>query len=143
VLLPLYEAELPMEAAPVTATNGRGAGRRILVVDEDPAVHRLVSALFAPEGHAIESVRSGEQALRLAREGEYDMIIADVRMAAGSAQLFTHALLHACPHTRGRLVVACAGEEDLPIAPGDQPVHRVTKPFNPRDLRTVAREILQ
>jgi hypothetical protein len=40
-------------------------------------------------------------------------------------------------------VIACAGGEDLPPPLAEQPVHRVTKPFNPRDLRTVAREILQ
>jgi CheY-like chemotaxis protein len=118
------------------------AGRRILVVDEDPAVHRLLSALFAPEGHAVESVRTGEQALRLAQEGEYDLIIVDARMAAGAAEPFAHALLDACPQVRHRLIVACAGE-DLPAPLAEQPVRQVTKPFNLRDLRTVAREILQ
>jgi CheY-like chemotaxis protein len=113
------------------------------VVDEDPAVHRLVNALFAPEGHEVESVRSGEQALQLARDGEYDMIIADVRMAAGSSQPFTRALLQACPHTHSRLVVACSGEDDLSGIPTEQAIRRVTKPFSPRDLRTVAQEILQ
>jgi hypothetical protein len=72
---------------------------------------------------------------------EYDMIIADVRMAAGSAQPFAHVLLHTCPHARNRLVVACPGEEELPSA--EVPVRRVKKPFNPRDLRSVAKEILQ
>ena len=143
VTLPLYEAELPLEGVSAGATNGRRVARRILVVDEDPAVHRLVSALFAPEGHAIESVRSGEQALKLAQEGEYDMIIADVRVATGAAQPFTNALLNACPHTQNRLVIACSGDEDLPLALTDHPVRRLRKPFNPRDLRTLAREILQ
>jgi two-component system NtrC family sensor kinase len=143
VTLPFYEAEVPAEVAPAAGANGRPRGRRILVVDEDPAVHRLVSALFAPDGHAVESVRSGDQALRLAREGQYDMIIADVRMAAGTAEPFTHALLHACPHTRSRLVIACAGEEEPSPPFAGQPVRRVRKPFNPRDLRTVAKEILQ
>jgi two-component system response regulator AtoC len=124
--------------------SSRGSARRILVVDEDPAVHRMVSALFAPEGHAVESVRSGEQALRLARAGEYDLIIADVRMAAGAAEPFAYALLDACPEARGRLVVACAGEEELPEQLlAKQPLRRVTKPFNLRDLRTLAKEILQ
>jgi two-component system NtrC family sensor kinase len=132
---PLLEEPLPTQKCP--------AARRILVVDEDPAVHRLLSALFAPEGHAVESVRSGEQALRLAREGEYDLIIADVRMAAGAAEPFAHALLDVCPEARGRLVVACAGEEDLPAPLSEQALRRVTKPFNLRDLRMVAREILQ
>jgi two-component system NtrC family sensor kinase len=138
ITLPLYEVETPVAAAPI-ATNGR-TRRRILVVDEDPAVHRLVNALFAPEGYAVESVRSGEQALKLAQEGEYDMIIADARMGAGSAQPFLHVLLHTCPHARNRLVVACRGEEEMPSS---EQVRRVQKPFNPQDLRSVAKEILQ
>jgi CheY-like chemotaxis protein len=145
ITMPLFEAELPAPMDELPSQEGsRLSARRILVVDEDPAVHRLVSALFAPEGHAVESVRSGEQALRLAREGVYDLIIADVRMAAGTAEPFAHALLVACPEARGRLVVACAGEEELPDPLlATQPLRRVTKPFNLRDLRTVAQEIFQ
>jgi two-component system NtrC family sensor kinase len=144
IILPLFEAELPAAVEESPAQSSRLSARRILVVDEDPAVARLVSALFAPEGHAVESVRSGEQALRLAREGEYDLIIADVRMAAGTAEPFAYALLDACPEARGRLVVACAGEEDLPDhLLAKQPLRRVAKPFNLRDLRTVAKEIFQ
>ena len=145
VILPLFEAELPAAAEETPAENGYPlAARRILVVDEDPAVHRLMTALFAPEGHAVHSVRSGEQALRLAREGEYDLIIADVRMAAGAAEPFAYALLDTCPQARGRLVVACAGEEDLPEhLLTKQTLRRVTKPFNLRDLKSVAQEILQ
>jgi DNA-binding response OmpR family regulator len=81
VTLPLYQSS-PVELLhpPTAASNGQPPKPRFLVVDEDPAVHRLVSALFAPEGHAVEAVRSGEQALRLAREGSYDMIIADIGM---------------------------------------------------------------
>ena len=113
-------------------------------MDEDPAVHRLVTALFAPDGHAVESVRSGEQALRLAREGDYDLIIADVRMAAGAAEPFAYALLDTCPQARGRLVVACTREEDLPEhLLTKQALRRVTKPFNLRDLKSVAKEIFQ
>jgi two-component system NtrC family sensor kinase len=144
ITLPLFEAEVPAASGePILRKNHRLAGRRILVVDEDPAVHRLVSALFAPEGHAVESVRSGEQALRMAREGQYDLIIVDARMAAGAAEPFAHALLDVCPEARGRLVVACAGEEDLPAPLSEPPLRRVKKPFNLRDLRTVAKEILQ
>ena len=113
------------------------------MVDEDPSVHRLLSALFAPDGHAVEAVRSGEQALRLAQEGRYDLIIADLRVAAGTSKPFARALLDACPEVRSRLVVACSGEEELPAGPGEYPLHRLSKPFNLRDLRSMAMEILQ
>jgi two-component system NtrC family sensor kinase len=142
--LPLFESEtLPASEAPAAAENGRPAARRILVVDEDPAVHRMLSALFTPEGYAVEAARTGEQGLRLAREREYDLIITDAHAAAGAQVLFAGALLDALPHARGRLVVACSGEEELPLPLAEGSVHRVRKPFNLRDLRTVANEILQ
>ena len=144
VTLPLLESEIPRAAEPEPhIVNGRSAERRILIVDEDPAVHRLLTALFTPEGHAVEAVRSGEQGLRLVREREYDLIIADVHAATGPAELFAHALLEAYPGASGRLVVVCSGEEELPGALAGRPVHRVRKPFNLRDLKAVANEIFQ
>jgi two-component system NtrC family sensor kinase len=144
VTLPLFESEAPAAEPPARLTrNGRGPRRRILVVDEDPSVHRLLSALFAPDGHAVEAVRSAEQGLKLARENDFDLIITDAGLPAGPAQLFAGALLDACPAFSGRLVVACSGEEDLPAPLAQQPIHRVRKPFNLRDLRTVANDILQ
>jgi PAS domain S-box-containing protein len=144
VTLPLYESEAlpPPENAAVPARSVV-EGRRILVVDEDPSVHRLLSALFAPDGHAVEAVRSGEQALRLAQEGRYDLIIADLRVAAGTSKPFARALLEACPEIRSRLVVTCSREEELAAGPGDHPLYRLSKPFNLRDLKSMAMEILQ
>jgi two-component system NtrC family sensor kinase len=143
ISLPWYPADAEFIADPKASTNGVAAGRRILVVDEDPAVHRLISAVFTPDGHAVESARSGEQALRLARDGEWDLIIADMRMATGASQPLTRVLLDLRPEIRERLVLACSGEEEVRTHAGEEKLRRVRKPFNPRDLRTVAKEIFQ
>ena len=144
VTLPLFQSDVTHDAdGTARGQNGRPGRRRILVVDEDPSVHRLLSALFASEGHAVEAVRTGDQALKLAQEREYDLIITDVGVSAGSSELFAGALLDACPAVRNRLVVACSGEDELPGPLAHQAIHRVRKPFNLRDLRTVANEILQ
>jgi two-component system, NtrC family, sensor kinase len=144
VTLPLYEPEsAPLRENVVPPHTSVVEGRRILVVDEDPAVHRLLSALFASDGHSVKAVRSGKQALRLAREGGYDLIIADLRVTAGTSEPFARALLDACPEVRSRLVVACSRGEELPAGPGGYAFRRVSKPFNLRDLKSVAMEILQ
>ena len=144
VTLPLYEPEsAPLRENTVPPQTSVVEGRRILVVDEDPAVHRLLSALFASDGHSVKAVRSGKQALRLAREGGYDLIIADLRVTAGTSEPFARALLDACPEVRSRLVVACSREEELPAGPGGYAFRRVSKPFNLRDLKSLAMEILQ
>jgi CheY-like chemotaxis protein len=126
-----------LEAPPV-----RRDTRRVLVVDADPGVHRLVNALLSPEGIEVEAVRTGEQALRLAAEREYDLIIADSRITAGPADLFVNALLTASPGKVDRLVLTYTGQLEPPDPLPDRPVLRARKPFNLRDLHALASQVL-
>jgi two-component system NtrC family sensor kinase len=140
VALPLHDAPAaPVE--PEVALPPR-EGRRVLVVDADPGVHRLVNALLAPEGIEVEAVRAGDQGLRLAGERAYDLIIADARATAGAAELFVHALASASPAAMDRLVVTYTGQaEPADLLPG-RPVPHARKPFNLRDLHALASQVL-
>ncbi|MGH7514488.1 MAG: ATP-binding protein [Gemmatimonadales bacterium] len=138
VALPLHDAP----AAPVEPVLPPPQGRRVLVVDADPGVHRLVNALLSPEGIEVESVRAGDQGLRLAGERAYDLIIADARATAGAAELFIHALAAASPAAMDRLVVTYTGQaEPADLLPG-RPVPHARKPFNLRDLHALASQVL-
>jgi two-component system NtrC family sensor kinase len=142
VTLPLHDApaETAEEAEPEPARPRES--RRVLVVDADPGVHRLVNALLSPEGMEVESVRTGEQGLRLAADRAYDLIIADARMTAGASELFVHALVAACPDAIDRLVLTYSDEAEPPDPLPDHPVPRARKPFNLRDLRALASQVL-
>jgi two-component system NtrC family sensor kinase len=138
VALPLHDAP----AAPVEPAPPPREGRRVLVVDADPGVHRLVNALLSPEGIEVEAVRAGDQGLRLAGERAYDLIIADARATAGPAELFVHALAAASPASMDRLVVTYTGQaEPADLLPG-RPVPHARKPFNLRDLHALASQVL-
>ena len=124
ITLPFYDApadmtDEPHMPAPALAPQ---EGRRILLVHGDPAAHRMVSALFGPAGHSVEVIRSGEQALRVAKEGGFDLIIADARMTAGAAELFVQALTAAWPALIPRLIVT-------------------DNPLNPRELHARAAQV--
>jgi len=149
VSLPLYAAAEAVAAAseadgkPAAAARGEeppSRPARVLVVDDDPAVHRLVSALFAPEGHVVDTVRSGEQALRLVEDSVYDVVIADAHAASADGRLFAATLLKARPDWRDRLVVASHGRASEPSATAA--IHWVAKPLNVRDLRSVVARII-
>jgi DNA-binding response OmpR family regulator len=111
-------------------------------VDEDPAVHRLVSALFTSEGHVVEVVRSGEQGLRMLRERHFDLVITDAMARAGATELFVHAVASLRPDACRRLIVGHGGSGEGAEPAGDNGVRRLRKPFNLRDLRAAGREIL-
>ena len=114
----------------------------MLVVDEDLGVHRLINALLSPEGIEVEAVRTGDQALRLAADREYDLIIADARTTAGQSELFVHALVAALPGAVDRLVLTYTGQIEPADPLPDRPVLRARKPFNLRDLHALASQVL-
>ncbi len=138
-VLPLHQA--PAEMLELDPAPARREAQRVLVVDADPGVYRLVSALLSPEGVEVESVRTGEQALRRAGEREYDLIIADAQTSAGPAELFVQALVAAYPDTADRLVLTYAGQTEPADPLPDRPVLRARKPFNLRDLHALASQV--
>jgi two-component system, NtrC family, sensor kinase len=93
IVLPPHDAPAStLESVPEPAGQQDRRGRRVLVVDADPGVHRLVHALLSPEGVEVEAARTGEQGLRLAAAGEFDLVIADAGTTASASELFVHAL---------------------------------------------------
>ena len=138
VTLPLYTPS-PAEAAPTPepppGDEAPGRPARVLVVDDDAGVHRLVSALFTPEGHMVDAVRTGDQALRLVESAPYDLVIADAHAVGADGHPFAAAFLAAHPDWRDRLIVASHPRASGPHATAA--AHWVAKPLDVRDLRAV------
>jgi two-component system NtrC family sensor kinase len=139
-----FRISLPAYQAPDVGERRqapRPEGHRILVVDDDPAVHRLVSALFTPQGHVVEAVRSGSQGLRMLKDRHFDLIVADAMASVGQSELFVHALVTQRPETCARVVLGVTGNGDLPEPGPDFGIRRIRKPFSLRDLNALAEEI--
>jgi two-component system NtrC family sensor kinase len=116
------------------------AKRTILLVDDDPAVRRMIKALFGRDGHAVEVARNPQHALELAQRGGFDLILADARAATrGGGKLFVEELVARLPNLRDRTIVATgdvgAATEETLTRLG---LRYVRKPFNLRDLRDEA-----
>ena len=140
ISLPAYQApeDHPLLEPPETALQ---VGHRILVVDDDPAVHRLVSALFTPQGHVVEAVRSGAQGMRMLEQRNFDLIVADAMAAVGPSELFVQALAARRPDACSRMVLGIAGNGDLHEPVPEFGIRCARKPFSLRDLNALAEEI--
>src|SRR5438067_747788 len=107
-------------------------------VDDDPAVRRMVKALFGREGHTVDVARNVQHALDLAGARSYDLILADAQARARD-QLFVTRLVEAHPALKNRVLVATGdvrpGSDDALTRLG---LRYVRKPFNLRDLRDEA-----
>src|SRR2546428_7998820 len=54
--------------------------RRILIVDDDSGQRSLLDSFLRSQGFETVPVGSGEEALELLRDGQFGMMISDVRM---------------------------------------------------------------
>lgn len=53
---------------------------RILVVDDDPVVLRMLAYVLADDGHETRRASDGMAALRLLEREPFDLVVSDVRM---------------------------------------------------------------
>ena len=54
--------------------------RRILLVDDQPHVVRVIRLALEGKGYIVETAPNGEQALRKLREGSFHVVITDIEM---------------------------------------------------------------
>lgn len=75
--LPVWHTPLPQSEQGATPVARPGVPR-ILVVEDDPDVGRLLSQMLRRAGYAVDSVASGAQAMDLARQNRYAAVTLDL-----------------------------------------------------------------
>lgn len=129
----------------LTGLDGRNV--RILVVDDDAPIRRLLSALIRRglDGAVeIREVSSGEDALAALREGPFDLVLSDYRMGAVNG---VDVLESAAVRMTGAARVLITGYADVPVAVDG--VNRgqmdgfVTKPWDNERLVALIERVLE
>ncbi len=57
-----------------------GENARILVIDDDENIRKVLVAILTDEGYAVDSVGTGKEALEKARKQFYNVALIDVRL---------------------------------------------------------------
>src|SRR6185295_9148076 len=87
---------------------------RILIVDDDPWILRMVSTLLEKRGYGIFTAQDGEEGLRRAEEIKPDLVITDVMMPKMDGWELVRAMRARPPLalTPVLFLTALSGEED-------------------------------
>jgi len=115
---------------------------RVLVVDDDPTVAEVVRRYLVRDGHAVECVHDGYQALRRAAEAPPDLVVLDLTLPDMDG-------LEVCRRLRTGWsipVVMLSGrsdETDRLVGFETGADDYVTKPFSPRELVLRVRSVLR
>jgi CheY-like chemotaxis protein len=81
-----FRVRLPVEPGEGRRAEPREAirGKRVLVVDDEPAIAQLIAEQLQPFGVETEQVHSGEEALDRLRGGRFDAVTLDILMPGRS-----------------------------------------------------------
>ncbi len=130
----LFRAALPLaEARPLTRWPP-SATARILLVDDEPSVRAGLSRLLSR--WSVTAVGSVSEALVLLEEGDFDLILTDVKMpGVGGVELFLQVAAR-WPDRRHRVVLMTGGLLDIEhhsaLGPNKPPV--LQKPFTAQSV---------
>lgn len=116
---------------------------RILVVDDDPVILRLIEVNLDLEGFEVVTADRGEDAIKKARETAPDLIILDLMMPEMSGWEIAERLQKDDKASGIPLVFLSARTQDEDRRRGEElgVAGYVTKPFDPADLVATIRKL--
>ena len=117
------------------------SSRRILVVEDDPALRDAMEDVLSSEGYVVMLASNGREALERLREGfDAELIILDLRMTAMSGWEFR--LEQRRDPKFGHVPVVAVSADATPQAAAIDAAAYVSKPFEVRELLRVLERLL-
>jgi DNA-binding response OmpR family regulator len=115
----------------------------LLVVNDEPASLQLTQTFLAKEGYTVQSVGTGDDALRQVRAARPDLIILDLTLPGRAEGWETCRRLRKESDIPIIILGARADEVDRVVGLELGADDYVTKPFNPRELVSRIRAVLR
>src|SRR5512141_2607617 len=115
---------------------------RVLAVDDNPSIQKLVSANLKARGYAVTVTDTGENALRLFTPGDYELVLLDLILPGLSG-------LEVCSQIRQQcdvpiVVLSAREDEELKVCALDAGADDyVTKPFSHEELLARVRAVMR
>jgi signal transduction histidine kinase/CheY-like chemotaxis protein len=141
----IAEMYVPVAAAPVPAvTVGQqvGKGDRILVVDDDKSILRMICATLERAGYRVEAATSAEEALTCyatAAQDRFDLVLSDLAMPRVTGVDLARKLLTRDAQVRVLFMSGQAPNEPLRPDIASRGFDFLSKPFRPDGLLRAVR----
>ena len=113
---------------------------RVLIVEDDPEMRRLLSAVFRSEGFNIAAADHVDSALHLLSDG-FDLFMTDIRLPGRSGLELLAEIRHTHPTLPVVVMTAFGDEAAHESAAALHASQFLDKPFSIDQLRCVVREL--
>ena len=114
--------------------------KRILIIDDDPALRESLAMVLASEGFEVGTAEDGEKALQAVDRCPYEIVLCDLRMPGIDGLELLPELLRRLPGST-ILMMSAYGTEDLAIEAMNRGAYDyLAKPFRPAEVLLTIRK---
>jgi DNA-binding response OmpR family regulator len=116
------------------------SARQILVVEDDPAIRRLLTMVLQRHGYTVDTAADGLEAVLKLGVAEYDVIVLDLMMPQLDGFTFLSTMAENDPARLNRIIVTSAASPSvIRERMAGQPFSVLPKPFDISELVTRVR----
>jgi DNA-binding NtrC family response regulator len=119
------------------------ASKRILIVDDDPEIHGLLSAALSAPQREIESAYDGLEALRRMEAAQFDLVLTDVNMPGLDGLALLERIQKERPGTRVAVMTVANTPETIVHAIRERAFTYFCKPFTIEAVIDIVESALQ
>jgi len=116
---------------------------KILIVDDDASLRRVLEYNLAEEGYAVATAASAEEALEALGRSSFDLVVTDIQMPGISGMELLARVRRDAPETQVIVITAFGTIEKAVEAMKAGAFEYVTKPFNRDELKLTVRKALR
>ena len=119
--------------------------KRILVVEDEPAIRDLCRRTLGAEGFKVDVANDGEEAQGKIAESQYDLLFIDVRLPKMSGREFFEWLQNKHPQLAARVAFTTGSvtSEEMTVFLEQSGRPCLFKPFGRDELTAFIREVLE
>ena len=115
---------------------------RVLLLDDDASLQRLVATLLRREGFRVETVSTGRQAIEKLAGTEYDALLLDLMTPTEGGMTVIRHLREKDPDLLQRTLLLTASPDSMLQAVSGEGAGVVKKPFDPEELIGAIRRVM-
>lgn len=127
----IAETEPPKMAEPSDKEPEKVTGAKIMVVDDEPSICRVLHRLLTREGYQVESISNAQTALQRLNTKKYDLILLDIGMPPGKSGIELLPEIKASYPDTAVVMATATADINIAIQCMKQGAYDyITKPFN-------------
>ena len=116
---------------------------RILVVDDDESIRKVLTTILEEEGYSVEAVESGREAIKKSNEKFYNLALIDIRLPDMMGTHLLAAIKETTPRMVKIIITGYPSMQNAIEAVNNGADAYILKPFNVDKTLSVIREHLK